>query len=31
MADLDKSIGYDCAGQHIAAALGVPTLTVFVN
>ena len=24
-------IGYDSAGQHIAAALGVPVLTVFVN
>ena len=27
----DKYIGYDSAGQHIAAALGVPTLTVFVS
>jgi len=27
----DKYIGYDSAGQHIAAALGVPTLTIFVN
>lgn len=27
----DEYIGYDSAGQHIAAALGVPTLTVFVN
>lgn len=27
----DEFIGYDSAGQHIAAALGVPTLTVFVN
>ncbi len=27
----DKYIGYDSAGQHISAALGVPTLTVFVN
>lgn len=27
----DQYIGYDSAGQHIAAALGVPTLTVFVN
>ncbi len=26
-----KYIGYDSAGQHIGAALGVPTLTVFVN
>ena len=24
-------IGYDSAGQHIAAALGIPVLTVFVN
>lgn len=27
----DEYIGYDSAGQHIAAALGVPSLTVFVN
>ncbi|MBP6819995.1 MAG: glycosyltransferase family 9 protein [Acidobacteria bacterium] len=27
----DKYIGYDSAGQHIAAALGVPTLTIFVG
>ncbi|MBS1790201.1 MAG: hypothetical protein JST85_20925 [Acidobacteria bacterium] len=27
----DQYIGYDSAGQHIAAALGVPTLTMFVN
>jgi ADP-heptose:LPS heptosyltransferase len=27
----DEYIGYDSAGQHIAAALGVPTLTVFLN
>ncbi|HKX29069.1 MAG TPA: hypothetical protein VJ302_15350 [Blastocatellia bacterium] len=27
----DRYLGYDSAGQHIAAALGVPTLTVFVN
>lgn len=27
----DEYVGYDSAGQHIAAALGVPTLTVFVN
>jgi ADP-heptose:LPS heptosyltransferase len=27
----DGYIGYDSAGQHIAAALGVPTLTIFVN
>ncbi|MEK7832521.1 MAG: glycosyltransferase family 9 protein, partial [Acidobacteriota bacterium] len=27
----DKYIGYDSAGQHIAAALGVPTLTIFVS
>ncbi len=27
----DGYIGYDSAGQHIAAALGAPTLTIFVN
>ena len=27
----NQYIGYDSAGQHIAAALGVPTLTFFVN
>src|SRR5262249_45128275 len=27
----DRYIGYDSAGQHIGAALGVPTLTFFVN
>jgi len=27
----DQYVGYDSAGQHIAAALGRPTLTVFVN
>jgi ADP-heptose:LPS heptosyltransferase len=27
----DRYVGYDSAGQHIAAALRVPTLTVFVN
>jgi ADP-heptose:LPS heptosyltransferase len=27
----DRYVGYDSAGQHIAAALGVPTLTIFVN
>lgn len=27
----DQYAGYDSSGQHIAAALGVPTLTVFVN
>jgi ADP-heptose:LPS heptosyltransferase len=27
----DQFVGYDSAGQHIAAALGRPTLTVFVN
>jgi ADP-heptose:LPS heptosyltransferase len=27
----DEYIGYDSAGQHIAAALGVPALTIFVN
>ncbi|HZS09207.1 MAG TPA: hypothetical protein VFD58_30510 [Blastocatellia bacterium] len=27
----DEYVGYDSAGQHIAAALGVPTLTIFIN
>jgi hypothetical protein len=27
----DRYVGYDSAGQHIAAALGIPTLTIFVN
>jgi ADP-heptose:LPS heptosyltransferase len=27
----DEYVGYDSAGQHIAAALGTPTLTIFVN
>ncbi len=27
----DEYIGYDSAGQHIAAALRIPTLTIFVN
>ncbi len=27
----DQYIGYDSAGQHIAAALGVPLITIFVN
>ncbi|MFN0083917.1 MAG: glycosyltransferase family 9 protein [Blastocatellia bacterium] len=27
----DRYIGYDSAGQHLAAALRVPTLTLFVN
>jgi ADP-heptose:LPS heptosyltransferase len=27
----DEYVGYDSAGQHIAAALGVPTLSIFVN
>src|SRR5262245_62771319 len=27
----DRYVGYDSAGQHIAAALRVPTLTIFVN
>jgi len=27
----DQYIGYDSAGQHIAAALGVPVLAIFVN
>jgi hypothetical protein len=31
IAACDQYVGYDSAGQHIAAALGVRTLTVFVN
>jgi len=31
VAACDQYIGYDSAGQHIAAALGRPALTVFVN
>ncbi len=31
IAAADRYVGYDSAGQHIAAALGVPTLTIFVN
>jgi ADP-heptose:LPS heptosyltransferase len=27
----DQYIGYDSAGQHVAAALGITTLTVFVT
>jgi hypothetical protein len=27
----DRYLGYDSAGQHIAAALGIPTRTIFVN
>ena len=27
----DEYIGYDSAGQHLAAALGTPSITVFVN
>jgi hypothetical protein len=27
----DQYVGYDSAGQHIAAALGVPVLTIFLN
>lgn len=27
----DRYVGYDSAGQHIAAALRIPTLTIFVN
>ncbi len=30
IAHSDQYVGYDSAGQHIAAALGVPTITVFV-
>jgi ADP-heptose:LPS heptosyltransferase len=29
VAETDEYIGYDSAGQHIAAALGVPTIDVF--
>jgi hypothetical protein len=28
-AEADQYIGYDSAGQHIAAALGVPTISIF--
>ena len=28
-AECDEYVGYDSAGQHIAAALGVPTISVF--
>jgi ADP-heptose:LPS heptosyltransferase len=31
IAGSDRYLGYDSAGQHIAAALGIPTLAVFVN
>lgn len=31
IAACNEYLGYDSAGQHIAAAAGVPTLTVFVN
>lgn len=31
IAGSDEYIGYDSAGQHIAAALGVPTLTIFAK
>lgn len=31
IAAADQYIGYDSAGQHLAAALRVPTLTLFVN
>jgi ADP-heptose:LPS heptosyltransferase len=31
VAGSDEYIGYDSAGQHIAAALRVPTLTIFAN
>jgi ADP-heptose:LPS heptosyltransferase len=31
VASSDAYIGYDSAGQHIAAALRIPTLTVFVH
>ena len=31
VAAADAHLGYDSAGQHVAAALGVPTLTAFVT
>ena len=31
IAAADLYLGYDSAGQHLAAALGVPTLSVFVE
>ncbi|HEX8682151.1 MAG TPA: glycosyltransferase family 9 protein [Ardenticatenaceae bacterium] len=31
IAHSDEYVGYDSAGQHIAAALGIPTITVFVS
>ena len=31
LAACDAHLGYDSAGQHVAAALGVPTLTAFVE
>lgn len=31
IASSDLYIGYDSAGQHLAAALGIPTVTVLVN
>ncbi len=31
VAACDAHLGYDSAGQHVAAALGVPTLTAFVE
>ncbi len=31
IAGSDQYLGYDSAGQHLAAALGVPTLTIFVS
>lgn len=31
IANSDKYIGYDSSGQHIAAALSIPTLTFFTN
>lgn len=27
----DRYVGYDSAGQHLAAALRIPTMTIFVN
>jgi ADP-heptose:LPS heptosyltransferase len=31
VAAADGYVGYDSAGQHIAAALGVPTLSLFIR
>ena len=31
IASSDEYLGYDSSGQHLAAALGVPSITIFVN